>query len=485
MMSKYLRFFLAAKAASLLIVTGLLAGCSEPERKEAKPPSGPPLELRVYFPDELLGYFTEAASALHAANPALADGTRIRIRGDSDNSVRLANLIADGTRKDQLWLGPRHLIEFANSAVRGLGSRHSECSALFSVPLVAASAGSGSSTRPISINIPSPLLTSSGSLLLIHADRVLSSVGKSLVRPVGRAGLPAATTLRIYPDDSTAAAQVRQGDDQLSIFGSWPAAGGALPQLTLEPKLPELEYVLCISSGPWITTVQRAAFSEVRRIFATPELQQIAARHGFVLPQSAALPALQMNDSLQAALDRWRELRAPARTMVLIDSSASMSGEPLTQAIASAELIADTTHDQTEIGLVSVGNEPEVIAPLDRRRTQFKKALPTLIPAGGTRLLDALFLAAGKLKFEADPQERHVIAAFIDSADLGSIRSVDEVQSALESVPNLDVYFFVIQQGAKDLSEIEALAAKLHAPMYKSPVEQFGLLRVKLAALMF
>jgi len=121
----------------------------------------------------------------------------------------------------------------------------------------------------------------------------------------------------------------------------------------------------------------------------------------------------------------------PFTSIVLIDSSLSMAGDPLATAIAGALGFAGSLHDLDEASIVLFSDRILAETPFGNEPEALRVPLANVEAAGGSAILDHTFLAMTRLE---QRQGRRMILLLSDGVDVESFLSVDDLSQALERV---------------------------------------------------
>lgn len=137
------------------------------------------------------------------------------------------------------------------------------------------------------------------------------------------------------------------------------------------------------------------------------------------------------------------ERPTPVDTVLALDASSSMRGEPLEQAKAAAIGFVNNMGGDDRTGIVSFGKSVKVEQPLTGDATKLEQAINRLKVSPMTPLYDALVLAAEEADRTTNPR---AIVLLTDGANWGSKLTADE---ALERVQAIGVPVFTVGFGKK------------------------------------
>ena len=126
----------------------------------------------------------------------------------------------------------------------------------------------------------------------------------------------------------------------------------------------------------------------------------------------------------------------PVRILLLIDVSASMTGEPLLQAQRAArEFLDSCDFTRAEVGLISFSTEVILQAGATDNARKIKAAIDRLEPQASTNLTDALILADREL--EARDRTRYIVVltdGYPDAAESAVEAAVKAREAGIEIV---------------------------------------------------
>ncbi len=123
------------------------------------------------------------------------------------------------------------------------------------------------------------------------------------------------------------------------------------------------------------------------------------------------------------------EDRESAAVLLLIDTSGSMSGEPLANARDAAARFIAAMGVQDVVMVAGFGEKSTVVLPFSRDEAELRSALAGLEASGETALYDALLVSAKSLG--AVPQSHRIIVLLSDGGDTVSRSSLDDAVTAL------------------------------------------------------
>lgn len=150
-----------------------------------------------------------------------------------------------------------------------------------------------------------------------------------------------------------------------------------------------------------------------------------------------------------------RAERSPIDVVLVMDTSGSMVGKPLADAVAAARNFAASMRPTDRIAVVSFSSEPVVIQGFTEDRTRLTAALSGLRASGETALYDGLVAAANLLK-KATAQERYIVA-LSDGGDTLSINSANNAAIAVKAA-RAPVYAIALKSPEYNPGTLTAIA---------------------------
>lgn len=145
---------------------------------------------------------------------------------------------------------------------------------------------------------------------------------------------------------------------------------------------------------------------------------------------------------------------------LLIDSSMSMRGAPISQALAAARTLASERTGKQELEVIEFNRTTRTLTPLTSDGTQISRALstvPTL--AVGTRIYDATLQAIQDLRRGGVAAANVIIVS--DGRDVGS-RVSQEAVAAASASENVHLYTVGVRDGSFKPETLMALATATH-----------------------
>jgi VWFA-related protein len=116
--------------------------------------------------------------------------------------------------------------------------------------------------------------------------------------------------------------------------------------------------------------------------------------------------------------------KMPLTVTLVLDTSASVSGERLTHLIAAGQALVGALRPQDRSSLITFSQLVELRVPVTEDTQQVRSALASLTGMGATALRDAVHTA---LQLTSSDQTRPLILVFTDGHDTASWLTVDDV----------------------------------------------------------
>jgi tight adherence protein B len=129
----------------------------------------------------------------------------------------------------------------------------------------------------------------------------------------------------------------------------------------------------------------------------------------------------------------------PAGAVLLLDTSGSMQGTPISEAKKAARLFLNTVDPATRVGLVGFAQDVTVFSTFSHDRKAVKRAVDGLKAQGETSLYDGLIRAVGMVR--GKPFEQRNIVLLSDGADTVSD---DSLATALDAATDAGATVFVV-----------------------------------------
>lgn len=141
--------------------------------------------------------------------------------------------------------------------------------------------------------------------------------------------------------------------------------------------------------------------------------------------------------------------------VLAIDTSGSMSGDPITQAREAASQFLELLPSGARVAVVGFGDEVATIRGLDESRPSPSSAVGSLAAAGETSLYDAVLVAVGLM--EQSDAERRVVVLLSDGGDTVSRATLEEAAAALASSP-AELHIVALESTESDAEALRVLA---------------------------
>jgi Mg-chelatase subunit ChlD len=292
--------------------------------------------------------------------------------------------------------------------------------------------------------------------------------------------------LRTFSAKMTAGLAAEQA--VLAFDGSAPPA--KLVPVSLDPVSPVLDYPYAIRSGISQQVAQAAAmFRDV--LAEAPAMAKLAAR-GFRTPDGQLGPGFPSSSAknqnpqtvvaitdpnrIQQALDLWTAANSPARAVLILDLTASMTlpapdgTESRESAMAAAARQAlDLLGPASQVGLWTFAATEENVLPIDDlsgdQRTDFGQRLGSLAVTGGDQssLYAALLAGYRALKDGYDPGRPNLMIVLTDGgdsdpSDLALAQFDRSVQILADPTKPIRIVLVGIGASSQDATRLQAIA---------------------------
>ena len=204
---------------------------------------------------------------------------------------------------------------------------------------------------------------------------------------------------------------------------------------------------------PALARAQEGTFPSRSYVLTLPQAQRV----------DPGAVSVRENGRPVAALSVLPANRAGARQLgvvLVIDTSRSMTGRPIRDAMAAARAFAGHRNKQQQLGVVTFNGKPSVLLPLTSDPAAIDRALGATPALGrNTHIFDAVGTAVGMLK------ARHIsggsVIVLSDGSDTGSMLG-SAAAIAQANAAGARVYAVGLRSGAFDASALKQLAAGSH-----------------------
>ena len=148
-----------------------------------------------------------------------------------------------------------------------------------------------------------------------------------------------------------------------------------------------------------------------------------------------------LENGVPQELAAFIEADFPAAVALAIDRSVSMKGTPLTVARTAGRVFVSSLRPEDRVGLIGIGSQVELLAPIETDRARISAALAALDPWGTTSLHDAIVQSIDLLAGET---RRRALVLLSDGVDRYSKASEVDV---LNHARRHDVLIYPIAVG--------------------------------------
>ena len=197
-----------------------------------------------------------------------------------------------------------------------------------------------------------------------------------------------------------------------------------------------------------IASVTRLPFPERGYVVSVPDAVDLASGSVEVRENGLLVDGVQVDPLASSGL-RFGVVLA-------LDASESMAGAPAAAALESARAFLVHRTETQEVGILAFNGEISVVQSPTRDRRALRSALATQPPlAYGTRIHDALTRSLALLR--AAKLSSGSVVLLSDGADIGSIRSLDEVVAAAQK-QQVRIFTVGLRSGAFDAEPLRSIA---------------------------
>ncbi len=145
----------------------------------------------------------------------------------------------------------------------------------------------------------------------------------------------------------------------------------------------------------------------------------------------------------------------PINIVLVMDTSGSMSGAPLTEAAEAARTFVEGLPPSANVAVLSFGNAPVALTAMGATRAEATAALGSLHAAGETALYDAVIAAADLF---SDTPTRRIMVVLSDGGDTVSTASLGGAVAAIVA-SEVEVHAVALDTPESSLVALEALSS--------------------------
>lgn len=178
---------------------------------------------------------------------------------------------------------------------------------------------------------------------------------------------------------------------------------------------------------------------------SVPVTAPIDAEHGAdpSQPAESSLEYVSENVVLRAQ-EMWHEVKKHSLVYLVLDTSGSMTGDPMNAAKKGAAQFIRTMQKEDEIGVIAFSDQPRLVKPLGKVRDvgeSLAQAVENLFAEGGTSLFDATLMAMDlieKHKKESQEQKLYGVVVLSDGKDTSSKKKQSDLFDLMPSTESAD-----------------------------------------------
>lgn len=263
------------------------------------------------------------------------------------------------------------------------------------------------------------------------------------------------------------------------------------------------EHPFAIPKADWVTDEQRTAAKVFTDFVRSEAIQKKVLENGFrpanpsvplgypITPELGVDPnqpttILEVPDPavIAAVQASWQFVKKQADVLLVIDTSGSMSGDKITQALTAANAFLDKMPPQNRVGLVAFNSQPKVLdfntnsliyldangqtsaqalTSFEGGQSQIRNQINGLQANGDTSLYDAIQQSIELLKRSRQGTDDRIQALVVlsdgqDTSSTGSLQQVVEVINASRQERNPVIVIPVAYGGDADINALNAIA---------------------------
>ena len=493
------RYYLA------LLLLLIVSAC---RKQEAPTVQYKPLPVQLVFNAEVEPLVVSLANEFAQTPVLLPNRMRVQLELVKENPAVAAQRIAKGDIKGHLWLAPSTaLVNYANANIVNLGARQTECTPLFTSPLVAVAKNSQSASlgatnqtirfaslldargpdeAPISVShgIPGTSEAGLGAVAQLRAYRLAKAKG-------GEADdleLLAAVEKRVanYSEDeqylidrlSTSPLQslsvVLTSEQQYVKYVKAHAQAAISPLYFDEPTYSQ-DYQLCVSAADWVTPAHKAAIDIIKKATLSAGIQQQALSLGFrpVSLGAEGLSSYRVRSNVQlkqlpssegsivsTMIDQWESLSRPLAITLLVQTSLSFPAEVFSVVQNSLHHFLSNKKSATRVSILGYSGSTRVYTFFSTNNAELASQMTLLQPQSGEVLYDGLRKAFESALDEQSVDYRRKLVIITTGKDNGSQADFDGLLSYATnrlSKTDLDVIALVTAVDGQNSSEFEQI----------------------------
>lgn len=160
------------------------------------------------------------------------------------------------------------------------------------------------------------------------------------------------------------------------------------------------------------------------------------------------------------------KLRDPIEVVVVVDTSGSMRGAPITAAKAAATQFVDALDAETRLSVVGFGADAETKSAFDDDRETTLSAIASLEAQGETALYDALTVAAGQFD---DGSARRFVIVLSDGNDTVSAATLQDAAAALAD--DINFYAITLLSDDADFTGLQSITTQVEGQLLEATDE--------------
>lgn len=256
------------------------------------------------------------------------------------------------------------------------------------------------------------------------------------------------------------------------------------------------EHPFAVPYTDWVTPEQREAAKVFTDYVLTDGVQRLVMLNGFRPANTnvaLADPISMINgvdpseprailpnpapETIMTIQQNWHFVKKRGFVYVLLDTSGSMDGEKLNNALSAIKIFAERMPTENRVGLMGFSNKVDEIIPIELLETNKSKlliGLSEIYAEGGTAMYDGLLTTINTMNENIDPDAIRAIVLLSDGKDNRSKASLYDVVEVLQNLQQSDSPIMVVPVAYGNDADISALNSLARASSTKVQVGDTG-----------
>lgn len=217
-----------------------------------------------------------------------------------------------------------------------------------------------------------------------------------------------------------------------------------------------------------------AATAADRQVFRTRvdavAVDVLVTRGGRPVPGLTSADFTLRDNGVEQRLESVMLEDVPITLLLVLDTSASVEGELLTQLMVASEAAAAVLRGEDSIGLIAFTDRVRLVLAPPAEASSLPRHLETLRPGGGTALYDATFAA---LALRQRISGRALVLIFSDGEDTASWLDPRDVVTAAQR-SDVAIHAVVMEQIVRNISPGDLRRLAMLRTLFQSEPHLFG-----------